>query len=83
MTQKRAVKVIERLKELELTYEDLADAAGVSVRAVSYWLNYRRVPRTTWQQDAAICNLLKWTIQELNEAYGLKTPVPQEKAATK
>ena len=69
MNQPRAVKVINRLKELNLTHRNLADAAGVSERAVYHWFNYEREPRLTFLQLARICSLLEWTAQELAEAY--------------
>ena len=69
MSKARAVKVIERLRELNLTYQDLADAAEVSTRAVSYWLNYQKEPRLTFLQTASICALLQWSADELAQAY--------------
>jgi transcriptional regulator with XRE-family HTH domain len=69
MSQKRAVNVIHRLRELGLTYKDFADAAGVSERAVAYWFSYEREPKMTFAQVASVCDLLQWTAQQLAAAY--------------
>jgi DNA-binding Xre family transcriptional regulator len=69
MSNRKAVNVINRLEELQLTRKNLADAAGVSERAVYHWLTYNREPRLTFEQVANICDLLKWTAQELAAAY--------------
>lgn len=69
MTTTRAIAVINRLEELQLTRVDLANAAQVSERAVYHWLNYDRVPRLTFSQTAGICKLLDWTIEELADSY--------------
>lgn len=69
MSQERAVKVIQRLKDLGLTRREVADAVGVSERAVYHWLSYEREPRLNFMQLAKMCDLLGWTPQELADAY--------------
>jgi DNA-binding phage protein len=69
MTRKRAVKVIERIRELGLTNKEVALAAGVDERSVYRWLSYEREPRLRFDQVACVCSLLKWSVQELAEAY--------------
>lgn len=69
MSQSRAVKVIERIKELGLTNKAVADAVGVKERAIYRWFNYERVPRLTFAQTAKLCQLLKWSVEDLAEAY--------------
>lgn len=69
MSQERAVKVIERIKELGLTKKAVAEAAGVGERSVYRWFNYDREPRLSFEQVAALCTLLRWTVQQLAEAY--------------
>ncbi|MFQ4134811.1 helix-turn-helix transcriptional regulator [Nodosilinea sp. PGN35] len=69
MSQERAVKVIERIRELGLTNRAVADAIGVQERAVYRWFNYEREPRLSFDQVAALCTLLGWTVQQLAEAY--------------
>ena len=74
MSKQRAVKVIQRLKDLGLTYRNLADAVGVTERAVSYWMNYHREPKLSIAQVAIMCELLGWSIEQLNEAYSPDFP---------
>jgi DNA-binding XRE family transcriptional regulator len=69
MSNRKAVNVINRLEELNLTRAQLANAAGVSERAVYHWFTYSREPRLTFEQMANVCNLLRWSVQELAEAY--------------
>ena len=69
MNEKRAVKVINRLDELNLTYKDFADAVGVTERAVYRWFNYEREPKLPLDQVAKMCSALQWSIQELASAY--------------
>lgn len=69
MSQERAVKVIARIKELGLTNKAVADAVGVGERSVYRWWSYEREPRLTLEQFAALCTVLKWTAQELANAY--------------
>lgn len=69
MSNRKAVNVINRLEELQLTRKNLADAAGVSERAVYHWLTYAREPRLTFGQVAKICDLLQWSARELADAY--------------
>lgn len=63
------MKVIERIRELGLTNRDVAKAAGVDERSVYRWLSYEREPKLTFSQVAGLCALLKWSVQELAEAY--------------
>lgn len=76
MNQERAVKVIERIKELNLTNRAVAEAADVGERAVYRWFNYEREPRLTFRQTARLCTLLNWTVQELAEAYEPAETIP-------
>ena len=69
MTSERAVKVIERIRELNLTNREVADAAGVGERAIYRWFSYEREPKLTFIQVAGLCTKLDWTIQELASAY--------------
>jgi DNA-binding XRE family transcriptional regulator len=75
MSQERAVKVIERLKELGLTNKAIADAVGVGERSVYRWWSYEREPKLTFAQVAVLCSLLNWTAQQLAESY--HPPKPQ------
>ena len=75
MSQERAVKVIERIKELGLTNKAVADAVGVGERSVYRWWSYEREPKLTFSQVAKLCLLLDWTAQQLAEAY--HPPKPQ------
>lgn len=81
MYQDRPVKLLNRLDELDITRKAFAETAGVSERSVYDWLSYRKEPKLTFLQVAAVCNLLRWTVQDLAEAYyphgdGLSTESP-------
>ena len=69
MYQDRPVKLLNRLEELDITRKALAEAAGVSERAVYHWLRYEKEPKLTFLQVASLCNLLRWSIQDLAVAY--------------
>ena len=69
MAELRAVKVINRLKELGLTVKDFADGIGYGERAIYHWLSYEREPRLTFRQFAKACELLRWSAQELSDNY--------------
>jgi DNA-binding XRE family transcriptional regulator len=69
MYQDRPVKLLERLDELKITRKAFADAAGVSERAVYTWLSYQKEPKLTFAQVASLCSLLRWTAEELADAY--------------
>lgn len=66
---KKAVKVIERIKELGLTNREVADAVGVAERSVYRWLSGENEPQLSFVQVANFCSLLRWTIQDLAEAF--------------
>lgn len=66
---RRAVNLINRLRELNLTRKDFATAAGVSERAVYHWFSYEREPKLTFKQVAGVCSLLQWTAEQLADAY--------------
>lgn len=68
MSQK-AVKVIERIRELGLTNKQVADAVGVAERSVYRWLSGENEPQLTFVQMANFCSLLQWTVRELAEAF--------------
>lgn len=69
MISKRPVKLIQRLKELDVTNKTFAEVAGVSERAVYHWFSYNKEPELTPLQVARMCDLLKWSAQELADAY--------------
>ncbi|PZV07479.1 MAG: hypothetical protein DCF21_21685 [Leptolyngbya sp.] len=69
MSQERAVKVIDRIRELGLTNKAVANAVGVGERSIYRWLSYDREPRLTMVQFAELCTVLQWSAQELAEAY--------------
>jgi len=69
MYQDRPVKLLNRLEELEITRKVLAETAGVSERSVYDWLRYRKEPRLTFLQMAKVCDLLRWSAQQLADAY--------------
>jgi DNA-binding XRE family transcriptional regulator len=69
MHQTRPVKLLERLDELNITRKVLAETAGVSERSVYDWLSYRKEPKLTFVQVASLCSLLRWTAEELADAY--------------
>ncbi|MBD2107411.1 helix-turn-helix transcriptional regulator [Nodosilinea sp. FACHB-13] len=79
MSQERAVKVIERIRELGLTNKAVADAVGVGERSVYRWFSYEREPRLNFHQVAALCTVLNWSVQQLAEAY--HPPEANEKGA--
>lgn len=69
MSQRRAVKVINRIKELNLTNKEVATAAGVAERSIYRWLSRQQEPKLNLRQVAGLCTKLKWSVQELAEAY--------------
>lgn len=69
MSQRRAVKVINRIKELSLTNKEVATAAGVAERSIYRWLSYQQEPKLNLRQVAGLCTKLQWSVQELAEAY--------------
>lgn len=69
MTHERPVKLLNRLEELGITRQALAEAVGVDVRNVYRWLSYKSEPRLTLIQSANLCRLLQWTAEQLADAY--------------
>ncbi len=50
--------------------EDVANALGVSLRAVFYWIAGTREPRLTIAQIQALCILLDCSVHELPAVFG-------------
>ena len=69
MTEKRPVKLLNRLDELDIARKAVAEAAGVTERTVYRWLSYQMEPKLTFVQVAKLCSLLDWTAQELADSY--------------
>ena len=69
MNEKRPVKLLNRLDELDITRKALADEVGVTERSVYRWLGYEKEPKLTFVQVAKLCSLLQWSVQELASAY--------------
>lgn len=52
------------------TPEQVAEALGISPRAVYYWTSGKREPRLTIRQVQALCQLLECSVHELPLDFG-------------
>ena len=69
MSKERVEKVIERIRELDLTNKEVADSVPIDERSLYRWLSRQREPKVTFLQAANLCSKLNWTIQELADAF--------------
>ncbi|MEO0886811.1 MAG: helix-turn-helix transcriptional regulator [Cyanobacteria bacterium J06648_10] len=54
-----------RRKDLGLTQQEIATAAGVTTRTVQLWEAGTHVPSLSFSQVAALCDLLKCSVKDL------------------
>ena len=69
MSKERVEKVIDRIRELDLTNKEVADSVPIDERSLYRWLSRQREPKVTFLQAANLCSKLNWTIQELADAF--------------
>lgn len=58
------------LQEKGKSPEQVAQALGVSPRAVFYWASGQREPRLTIKQIQSLCSLLECSVHELPADFG-------------
>lgn len=58
-----------RLRELELSADDIAAELGISPRAVSYWMAGQRQPRLSFRQTRVLMRKLKCNIAQLDQYF--------------
>ncbi|MBD2093170.1 helix-turn-helix transcriptional regulator [Microcoleus sp. FACHB-1515] len=58
------------LKDKNKSPEEVAEALGVSPRAVYYWIAGSREPRLTIAQTQALCRLLDCSVYDLPIDFG-------------
>lgn len=58
-------RFVKRRKALGLTQAQLGDVAGVKTRAVQDWEAGKHQPKLTAKRFAALCELMKCSIEEL------------------
>lgn len=69
-TNRHASPIMSFIQSRNKSMEDVADALGVSVRAVFYWTSGQREPRFTVKQIQALCTLLECSVHELPPDFG-------------
>jgi transcriptional regulator with XRE-family HTH domain len=57
------------LKERDVTQQQLADAAGVSLRAVQSWLSGEHRPRLYLDKTVEVCELLGLPLESLADLF--------------
>lgn len=71
-TNRHESPFMEFLRNKGKTPEQVADAIGVSPRAVYYWAAGEREPRLTIEQIQALCRFLDCSVHELPSNFGPK-----------
>ncbi|MGG6296293.1 helix-turn-helix domain-containing protein [Leptolyngbya sp. AN02str] len=84
MIKKRNQSLFMSLLQVKkVTPEEVADALGVSDRAVYYWMAGTREPRLTIEQVQALCTLLDCNVHELPSYFGpIKSPEQKPRASS-
>ncbi|KAM3102088.1 helix-turn-helix transcriptional regulator [Phormidesmis sp. 146-20] len=58
------------LHDKQKTADEVAEALGISPRAVYYWTSGRSEPRLTIQQIQKLCTLLECSVHDLPANFG-------------
>lgn len=68
-SKKNKLSFMTLLEDRGLSPENVAEALGVTPRAVYYWLSGQRIPKLTIAQSQALCSLLGCSIHDLPESF--------------
>ncbi len=60
-------KLKQRRKWLNLTQQQVADELGVTITTVQNWEADRHIPKLYPKQMKALCDILKFTVEDLAE----------------
>jgi transcriptional regulator with XRE-family HTH domain len=61
--------MLDLLKDRNITLQQLADTAGVSLRSVQNWLSGTHEPRLYLDKTEAVCDLLELPLKEVVDLF--------------
>lgn len=68
----------KRREELGLTQRDIALALGKTDQTISNWETGIYGPTMTPREVKALCRLLKWTLEEMPDEFGVPRSQPDD-----
>ena len=69
--QERESPLKQRREELGLTQRDIALALDKTVQTISNWETGTYEAKLTLREIKALCRLLKWTLEEMPDEFGV------------
>lgn len=69
--QERESPLRKRREQLGLTQRDIALALGKTDQTISNWETGIYEPKMTPREVKALCRLLKWTLEEMPDEFGV------------
>jgi transcriptional regulator with XRE-family HTH domain len=69
--QQRESPLKRRREALGLTQRDIAQALDKTVQTISNWETGIYEPKMTPREVKALCRLLKWTLEEMPDEFGV------------
>jgi DNA-binding XRE family transcriptional regulator len=81
MTEERQQESLlkKRREELGLTQREVAQALDKTVQTISNWETGIYEPKMTPREVKALCRLLKWTLEELPDEFGVPRSQSEDK----